>query len=84
VTRNGSKSIERHDVVESVLRILTTKAQDDGPPAAQLAAVNMIRGALLHVLATEGEAMVWEIMTEIVDNIEQEIRLRSYDCAILH
>jgi N-methylhydantoinase B/oxoprolinase/acetone carboxylase alpha subunit len=84
VTRNASKSIERHDVVESVVRILATKAQDDGQSAAQLAAMNMIRGAIFHILATEGEAAVWEIMTEIVDNIEQEIRLRSFDCAILH
>ena len=84
MTSNGSKSIERHDVVESVVRILSNKARDDGPSAAQLAAMNMIRGAIFHILATEGEAMVWEIMTEIVDNIEQEIRLRSSDCAILH
>jgi hypothetical protein len=84
VTSNGSKSIERHDVVESVVRILSNKARDDGQSAAQLAAMNMIRGALLHVHATEGEATVWEVMTEIVDSLEQEITLRSSDCAILH
>ncbi len=83
MTKRGNPS-KRYEVVEAVQKILRKKAKEDGPEATQIAAGNMIKGALLHVLNTGGEAGIWGTLTEIADDMEREIELRTEGHGILH
>jgi hypothetical protein len=83
VPSNASKSIERRD--DANLSYVfsqtsagrwaiasTTRSNEHDPRRASPCPLNRRRSS------------GWKIMTEIVDDIEQEIRLRSSDYAILH